>query len=75
MAKQAQLVLGTAQLGLPYGIANKIGLPNERDAVALIRRAVDAGITSIDTARIMARGSAYRQGVAWRIWRHNCDET
>jgi aryl-alcohol dehydrogenase-like predicted oxidoreductase len=51
MAKQAQLVLGTAQIGLPYGIANKIGLPNERDAVALIRRAVDAGITSIDTAR------------------------
>jgi hypothetical protein len=43
MAKQAQMVLGTAQIGLPYGIASKIGPPNERDAVALIRRAVDAG--------------------------------
>jgi hypothetical protein len=69
------MVLGTAQIGLPYGIANKIGPPNERDAVALIRRAVDAGHEYRHRAHLWPRGSAYRQGVAWRLWRHNCDET
>ena len=65
MAKQAQLVLGTAQIGMPYGIANKTGFPTEAKAVALIREAIDAGITTIDTARAYGLAEA-RIGQALR---------
>jgi aryl-alcohol dehydrogenase-like predicted oxidoreductase len=46
-----RLALGTVQLGLPYGAANRTGLPSAEDAIALIRAAVDAGIGVLDTAR------------------------
>ncbi|HEY1614270.1 MAG TPA: aldo/keto reductase [Rhizomicrobium sp.] len=49
--RPAELVLGTVQLGIPYGIANGTGKPSRALAVALIRRAVETGITSFDTAR------------------------
>jgi aryl-alcohol dehydrogenase-like predicted oxidoreductase len=58
MAKQAQLVLGTAQIGMRYGIANKAVFPTEAKALALIREAIDAGITTIDTARAYGLGEA-----------------
>jgi spore coat polysaccharide biosynthesis protein SpsF len=45
------LTLGTAQLGMPYGIANTFGRPDDAEAASLLELAVDAGITSIDTAR------------------------
>lgn len=45
------LVLGTAQLGSEYGIANRTGQPSAPDAVALIRLAADAGVRALDTAR------------------------
>jgi aryl-alcohol dehydrogenase-like predicted oxidoreductase len=47
----AELVLGSVQLGLAYGAANRTGKPSRRTALRLVRRAVDAGIASIDTAR------------------------
>jgi spore coat polysaccharide biosynthesis protein SpsF len=44
------LWLGTAQLGLPsYGIANRVGRPDDDDARALLALAADAGC-GIDTA-------------------------
>jgi aryl-alcohol dehydrogenase-like predicted oxidoreductase len=49
--RAAELVLGSVQLGLAYGAANRTGKPSHDAAVALVRRAVDAGITTIDTAR------------------------
>lgn len=45
------LVLGTAQLGMAYGVANRTGAPSEREASAIIEAALAAGIRSIDTAR------------------------
>ncbi|MCP5433327.1 MAG: aldo/keto reductase [Alphaproteobacteria bacterium] len=45
------LVLGTVQLGLAYGIANRSGLPDEDLAEALIRRALAGGVRVFDTAR------------------------
>jgi spore coat polysaccharide biosynthesis protein SpsF len=54
-----RLVLGTVQLGLAYGIANRSGLPSEAAAVELIGRAVAAGISCLDTAR--AYGEAERR--------------
>jgi aryl-alcohol dehydrogenase-like predicted oxidoreductase len=46
------LSLGTVSLGIDYGIAapGAFDRPSEDDAIALIRAAVDRGITLIDTA-------------------------
>jgi len=47
----SQLVLGTAQLGLPYGIANKNGQPDKDSAVKIIETAWGNGIRQFDTAQ------------------------
>jgi aryl-alcohol dehydrogenase-like predicted oxidoreductase len=57
--KQANLVLGTAQLGAAYGAANAIGVVSEAGAVDLVQAATNAGIRDIDTAR--AYGDAERR--------------
>ena len=52
MAKRsAELVLGSVQLGLTYGVANKTGKPSHDAALRLARQAADAGVTQFDTAR------------------------
>jgi spore coat polysaccharide biosynthesis protein SpsF (cytidylyltransferase family)/aryl-alcohol dehydrogenase-like predicted oxidoreductase len=63
----ARLTLGTAQLGLPYGIANRAGQPSEQAAQEVILTAIASGIRSIDTARAYgsserAVGKALQQG-------------
>lgn len=47
----SELTLGTAQLGMEYGIANRYGKPTVEAAVEIIRRAIGFGLNSIDTAR------------------------
>jgi aryl-alcohol dehydrogenase-like predicted oxidoreductase len=49
--RPAELVLGSVQLGLAYGSANRTGKPARETALRLIRRAADAGIEAFDTAR------------------------
>jgi aryl-alcohol dehydrogenase-like predicted oxidoreductase len=49
-ARPAELVLGSVQLGLPYGAANKTGMPSRARALSLVRRAASAGVP-LDTAR------------------------
>jgi spore coat polysaccharide biosynthesis protein SpsF len=63
----AELVLGSVQLGLSYGAANRTGKPTRGTALRLVRRAVDAGILSIDTARAYG-DSEERLGEA--LWGH-----
>jgi aryl-alcohol dehydrogenase-like predicted oxidoreductase len=46
----AELVLGTANFGLTYGIANNRML-SEKEAVALLEKALDVGVSHVDTAR------------------------
>ena len=46
-----RLVLGTVQLGMPYGINNKIGKPNFNSACDIIKTAFDQGIRRFDTAQ------------------------
>lgn len=46
-----RLVLGSAQWGMPYGIANRVGPPDDASLEAMLMRARDAGVRSIDTAR------------------------
>ncbi|NJO53464.1 MAG: aldo/keto reductase [Bacteroidales bacterium] len=50
-APRPALVLGTAQLGLPYGAANVTGFPSDTEAIDLVRAAIEGGIRVIDTAR------------------------
>lgn len=45
-----RLTLGGAQWGMPYGIANRSGPPDDKALEAMLRRARDAGIRAIDTA-------------------------
>lgn len=45
-----KLGLGTVQLGVPYGVANKSGKPDRQTALAILRKASEAGITCFDTA-------------------------
>lgn len=49
--RPAELVLGSVQLGLAYGAANRTGKPARTTALRLVARASDAGITQFDTAR------------------------
>ncbi len=67
----SELALGTVELGLTYGIpqAGEVGPPDEREAAAILHRAVDAGVNLIDSAR--AYGTAEEViGRALRTRRH-----
>jgi len=48
---QLPLVLGTAQLGMNYGLTNKIGKPSLDSVVDIIRTAWNEGIRFYDTAQ------------------------
>jgi aryl-alcohol dehydrogenase-like predicted oxidoreductase len=49
--RPAELVLGSVQLGLDYGAANRTGKPSREAALRLVRRAAEAGVKTFDTAR------------------------
>lgn len=44
-------MLGTAQLGLDYGVTNRAGRPTDAEALEILTVALRAGIAHIDTAR------------------------
>lgn len=44
-------MLGTAQFGMAYGIANQTGQPNSLDVIDIVRTAWDFGIRNFDTAQ------------------------
>jgi len=46
-----KIILGTAQLGLDYGITNKNGKPDINTALQIIKTALDNNIIDFDTAR------------------------
>ena len=49
--RPAELIIGSVQLGLAYGAANRTGKPDRQTALRLVRNAVDAGVGGFDTAR------------------------
>lgn len=57
-AAKPWLVLGTAQLGMDYGAANRSGKPGEAEAQAIIAAALEAGIRDFDTARSYGESEA-----------------
>lgn len=53
-----RLVIGTAQLGIPYGIANAQGIPDDREAEFILKTAIANGASWVDTARAYGRSEA-----------------
>ena len=51
MNQISRLVLGTAQLGMNYGIGTRIGKPDFKTAEAIVRTAWETGIREFDTAQ------------------------
>lgn len=47
----SNMTLGTVQLGMNYGIANDAGKPDEEKSFAILRTALEGGVTALDTAR------------------------
>ena len=45
------MTLGTVQLGMNYGIANRDGKPSEEKSFSILQAALEGGITCLDTAR------------------------
>jgi len=50
-ASAGVIMLGTAQLGMRYGIANRSGQPSDSEAVAILDLALSGGINHFETAR------------------------
>jgi aryl-alcohol dehydrogenase-like predicted oxidoreductase len=46
----SRLVVGTAQFGLPYGIANRVGQPSFEKVCEILACAIEGGATTLDTA-------------------------
>ena len=51
MDQHRKIVLGTAQLGLSYGINNKVGQPSTEQAFSILSKARRLGISTLDTAQ------------------------
>jgi len=47
----SRLTLGTAQLGMDYGITNTLGRPSDAEALSIVASALEGGIAQLDTAR------------------------
>lgn len=45
-----KIALGTVQLGLPYGANNKTGKPDKQEAFKILDKALENGITLLDSA-------------------------
>jgi aryl-alcohol dehydrogenase-like predicted oxidoreductase len=48
---QSRIALGTAQLGMDYGVANQTGRPSTKAALAILERAIQGGVRWFDTAQ------------------------
>lgn len=46
-----RLALGTVQLGVPYGVANRTGKPERESALSIVQEAWKRGIRTFDTAQ------------------------
>lgn len=67
------MTLGTAQLGLEYGIVNRTGRPSRAEATAIVRQAIAHGVTSIDTARSYGESEQILGESLSGAWRSRAD--
>ena len=54
----SKVTLGTVQMGMDYGIANKTGMPGEKESFGILKAAIDGGINSFDTAELYGDSEA-----------------
>ncbi|AUM13739.1 aldo/keto reductase [Ketobacter alkanivorans] len=57
-APVTDMVIGTAQLGMDYGVANRQGAPSQESAEVLLKTAIANGVAFIDTARAYGNSEA-----------------
>ena len=67
MKREPRLVLGTAQLGSSYGIANRFSLPNPRTSEAVVEAALEGGIWIFDTAHAYGQSESILGNVFRRL--------
>ena len=48
----SRLILGTAQFGMAYGVANRTGQPAHENVLAIVAAAIEAGVNCFDTAAV-----------------------
>ncbi|MEO9599258.1 aldo/keto reductase [Parasphingorhabdus sp.] len=65
------MVLGTAQLGMPYGV-NRAGSPTGTEAQTLIRTAIANGVEWLDTARVYGNSESVLGQVLGGGWDGRC---
>ena len=66
---QSQLTLGSAQFGMPYGIANQTGMPSTDEVARIVHTAIDRGVTHIDTAQLYGDSEARIGAALGGHWR------
>lgn len=64
-----ELVLGTAQLGMPYGIANKDGQPDSNQVAEILNLAVENNLLTWDTAPVYGNSE---KAIGQYICKHKC---
>ncbi len=66
-----RIVLGTAQWGMAYGVANRSGQPGPELVAEILATAREGGITTLDTARAYGSSEevvgALDQAAEWRV--------
>jgi aryl-alcohol dehydrogenase-like predicted oxidoreductase/spore coat polysaccharide biosynthesis protein SpsF (cytidylyltransferase family) len=68
-----EMALGTVQLGVPYGIANRTGMPDSATATAIVRTAIAHGVTSLDCARGYGQAEAALRAALAGAWRSRAE--
>ena len=51
----SKIILGTVQLGIPYGINNSKGIPTLDEAMGILNHTFEAGIRLLDTAEVYGK--------------------
>ncbi len=69
----SELTLGTAQLGMEYGVANRDGQPERALAIKMVRRAIAHGVTALDTARAYGDSEEVLGEALTGAWRSRVD--
>lgn len=64
-----KIALGTVQLGVPYGIANQTGMPDDSTALEILSAAHEHGYTWLDTAAAYGQSEAVLGRLASKAWK------
>lgn len=63
-----KLALGTVQLGLPYGIANESGMPDDASALEILTTTRDCGYEWLDTAAAYGQSESLLGRLIPQVW-------